>query len=193
MLRRIYDLTMGLAAGRHAERALAAIAFIESSIFPIPPDALLVPMVLAKPESAWRYATISTVASVLGGLAGYLIGAFLFETVARPVLAFYGYLEQFDEFAALYNRWGLWIVLVAGLTPFPYKVVTIASGATGLSLPVFAIASVIARGGRFFAVAWLLHAFGPPVRAFIEKRLGLVFAASLALLLGGFVVARYLA
>lgn len=192
MLRRLYDRTMALASGRRAEPALAAVAFAESSFFPIPPDLLLIPMVLAERAKAWRFALVATVSSVVGGFAGYFIGAFLFNEVARPLLDFYGYGAKFDEFAAMYNDWGVWIVLFAGLTPFPYKVITIASGATGLNLAVFMVASILARGGRFFVVAALLYWVGPPIRAFIEKRLGLVFTAFMVLLVGGFVVARYM-
>jgi Predicted membrane protein len=191
MLRRLYDWTLSLASGRHAATALAGVSFVESSVFPIPPDTLLVPMVIARRDRAWWYATLCTIASVLGGIAGYLIGAFLFDELARPILGAYGYLDKFAEFQSWYNDWGVWIVLVAGITPFPYKVITIASGATGLNFAVFVLASIVARGARFFVVAALLHRFGPPIRDFIEKRLGLVFSVSLALLIGGFVVARY--
>lgn len=191
-LRRLYDWTLDLAAKRNATWVLSFISFIESSVFPIPPDVLLIPMVLANRAKAWWYASWCTIASVLGALLGYAIGALLFDTVAQPILAFYGYAEKFDEFAVRYNDWGVWVVLIAGLTPFPFKVITIASGATGLGLPVFIIASIVARGIRFFAVAGLIYLFGPPVRAFVEKRLGLVFAVSLAILIGGFVVARYI-
>jgi len=192
MLRRLYDRTMALAAGRQAEPALAGVAFAESSFFPLPPDLLLIPMVLAARQRAWRYAALATVASVVGGLFGYLIGAFLFDQIARPLLDIYGYGAKFDEFAELYNEWGVWIVLFAGVTPFPYKVITIASGATGLNLLVFMVASVVARGLRFFIVTALLYWVGPPIRDFIEKRLGLVFTVFMVLLIGGFVVARYL-
>jgi membrane protein YqaA with SNARE-associated domain len=192
MLRALYDRTMAMASGPRAEPALGVVAFAESSFFPIPPDILLIPMVLAERAKAWRFALIATVSSVVGGLAGYLIGAFLFEAVARPILDFYGYGARFDAFAEMYNDWGVWIVLFAGVTPFPYKVITIASGATGLNLGVFILASILARGGRFFIVAALLYWVGPPIRAFIEKRLGLVFTAFMVLLVGGFVVARYM-
>ncbi len=191
MLRRLYDGTMALAAGTKAEPTLAAVAFAESSFFPIPPDLLLIPMVLADRARAWRFAIIATASSVIGGLFGYLIGAFLFEQLARPLVDFYGYGDRLTQFSTLYNDWGVWIVLFAGLTPFPYKVITIASGVTGLSLPVFIVAGVIARGGRFFAVTALLYWFGPPVRDFIEKRLGLVFTVFMVLLIGGFVVVRF--
>ena len=192
MLRRLYERTLDLAGHRHAIWALAAISFIESSIFPIPPDVLLIPMVLAARERAWRIAWVCTLASVLGGIAGYGIGYFLFETVGQPLLAFYGYAERFTRFSAAYNEWGAWIVAGAGLTPFPYKVITILSGVTGLNMPVFIIASILARGLRFFIVAALLWKFGDPIRAFIERRLGLLFILFCVMLVGGFVLVKYL-
>jgi membrane protein YqaA with SNARE-associated domain len=191
MLRRLYDWTMSLAARTGAAWALAVIAFIESSVFPIPPDVLQIPMVLARRDRAWAYAAIATVASVLGGVAGYLIGWLVFDTVGRPLLDFYGYGAKFDDFAARYNHWGAWIVFIAGVTPFPYKVITIASGATGLSMPVFMVASVAARGLRFFVVSALLYWFGPPIRAFIERYLGLLAIVFVVLLLGGFALVKY--
>lgn len=192
MLRRLYDWTMSLAAHRGAAPALATVAFIESSVFPIPPDLLLMPMVLSDRRKAWFYATICTVASVAGGLLGWLIGYFLFEAIAQPILNAYGYAEKFDEFAHMYNEWGVWIVLFAGITPFPYKVITIASGATGLGLPVFILSSIVARGLRFFVVAGLLYWMGPPIRAFIERRLGLMFTLFMILLFGGFLAVKLL-
>jgi len=191
MLRALYDWTIELAASRNAVGALAAVSFVESSVFPIPPDTLLIPMVLADRAKAWWYAFLCTMTSVIGGLAGYAIGFFLFEAVAEPLLGFYGYADKFAQFAETYNDWGAWAVLIAGVTPFPFKVITIASGATKLSLPIFIIASIIARATRFFAVAGLLYVFGPPIRSFIEKRLGLVFTLALALLIGGFILAKY--
>ena len=191
MMRRLYDWTFSLAAHRNALWVLAIVSFIESSVFPIPPDVLLVPMVLAARDKAWVIAGVCTVASVLGGMAGYALGYFAYEAVGEPVLAFYGYDSEFAAFRETYNEWGAWAVLIAGLTPFPYKVITILSGVTGLDLAIFTMASVIARAGRFFAVAALLYWFGPPVRDFVEQRLGLVFTAAVALLIGGFVVARY--
>lgn len=191
ILRALYDWTMRLAATRHATAALAFVSLIESSVFPIPPDVLLIPMVLANRAKALWYASVATVSSVAGGLIGYGIGALLFEAIAKPILNLYGYLEQFDRFADYYNSWGAWAVLVAGITPFPFKVITIASGATHLSLTVFIVASVVARAIRFFLVAGLLYWFGPPIRTFIEARLGLMFTLFMVLLIGGFVVARY--
>ena len=192
MLRSLYDWTMGLAGHRHAIWALAAVSFIESSFFPIPPDVLLIPMVLAAPTRAWRIALVCTLASVLGGLLGYAIGALLYDTVGQPVLAFYGYEARFAQFTDYYNAWGSWAIFIAGLTPFPYKVITILSGLTGLDLTTFMLSSVLARGLRFFIVAALLWRFGAPMRDFIERRLGLLFTIFVILLLGGFVVARYL-
>ena len=191
MLRSTYDWVMGLAARKDAIWVLAAIAFIKSSVFPIPPDVLLIPMVLAARDRAWRYAAVCTIASVLGGMLGYAIGMFLFESAGQPLLEFYGYADKFGEFRGRYNEWGAWIVFIAGLTPFPYKVITIASGVAELDLAVFTVASVLARGLRFFIVAALLWWLGPPVREFIEKRLGLMTIVFCVLLLGGFVVAKY--
>lgn len=192
MIKRLYDWTMGLADSKHALLALAFVAFVESSVFPIPPDILMIPMILAAPHRAFLIAGVATVSSVLGGLFGYYIGYGLFDTVGRPVLEFYGKDKYFEEFAVRYNEWGAWAVLIAGVTPFPYKVITILSGSTALSLPVFMVASVIARGLRFFIVATLLWKFGEPIRDFIEKRLGLMFTLFVILLLGGFYVVKFL-
>ncbi|ATX65991.1 YqaA family protein [Roseinatronobacter bogoriensis] len=192
MLRSLYDWTLSLARHPNALWALAVIAFVESSVFPIPPDVLMIAMIVARPSQAFVIAGVATVASVAGGLAGYWIGYGAFETLGRPVLEFYGKDAYFAEFQARYNEWGAWAVLIAGVTPFPYKVITILSGATALSLPVFMLASVVARGLRFFIVAALLRRYGAPIRDFIENRLGLVFSVFMALLLGGFVLTRYL-
>ncbi len=190
MLQRLYDWTLALAGHRHALSALAAIAFIESSIFPIPPDILIIPMVLAAPTRAWRIALVATVSSVVGGVFGYLIGAFLFDAVAQPILAFYGYEAQFASFQARYNEWGAWIVAGAGFTPFPYKVITIASGATGLDPTVFIIASILSRGARFFLIAALLWRFGAPIRGFLERYLAPLTVLFFVLLFGGFLAAK---
>lgn len=192
MLRKTYDWTMAQAARRNAVWVLAVVSFVESSIFPIPPDVLLIPMVLAAPHRAWFFALVCTVASVIGGFAGYAIGYGLYDLVAQPILAFYGYLDKFAAFQAMYNEWGAWIVFGAGVTPFPYKVITIASGVTSLDIVVFGIASVLSRGLRFFIVAALLWKFGPPIRTFIEQHLGKLTAAFFVLLLGGFIALRWL-
>ncbi len=192
MLRRLYDRTMQLAGHRHAGWGLAGISFIESSVFPIPPDALLIPMVLARRERAWLYAAICTLASVAGGVFGYLIGLFFFEEIGRPLLDVYGYAGKYGEFQAGYAEWGSWIVFGAGLTPFPYKVITIASGVFTLDFATFIVASVLSRGLRFFLVAGLLWWFGPPIRRFLEANLALLTTLFFVLLLGGFLVIRYL-
>ena len=191
MIRPLYDWTMRLAGHRHAMWALGFISFIESSIFPVPPDALMMPMVLARRDKAWQIAAVCTIASVIGGLFGYMIGYFLWDAIGQQVMDFYGYAAKMDEFAALYNEWGFWIVAGAGFTPFPYKVITIASGLTQLDLAVFMVASIVSRGARFFLVAGLLWYFGPPIRVFIEMNLGLLATAFFALLLGGFAAVRY--
>ncbi|MBM3486097.1 MAG: DedA family protein [Alphaproteobacteria bacterium] len=183
---------MGLAARRDANWALAGVSFAESSFFPIPPDVMLIPMVLVQRAKAWFIATVCTVSSVLGGYAGYAIGFFLFEAVGRTVVEFYGQTEGFAEFQNYYKEWGAWIVAGAGFTPFPYKIVTIASGVVHMDLLTFGIASVLSRGARFFLVAGLLYWLGPPIRVFIERNLGLLTFVFFALLLGGFVAVRYL-
>ena len=192
MLRRLYNWTITLAEHPKSLWALALVAFAESSVFPIPPDILMIPMIIARPNRAFLIAGIAMAASVLGGLLGYYIGWELFESIGRPVLEFYGQADQFAEFAARYNQWGAWAVLIAGITPFPFKVITILSGSTGLSLPIFIVASILARGLRFFLIAVLLWKFGTPIRDFIERRLGLMFTLFVALLAGGFVLVRCL-
>ena len=191
-IRALYDWTIALGRSPRALWALAVVAFIESSFFPIPPDLLLIPMVIAAPHRAWLIAGVATLSSVAGGLFGYFIGAVLFDSVGAAIFEFYGKGDAVIEFNARFNEYGAWAVLVAGVTPFPYKVITIMSGWTGLSLPVFIAASIIARGLRFFIVAGLLWKFGAPIRDFIERYLGLVFTLFCVLLIGGFYVVRYL-
>ena len=191
MLRRLFAWTMGLAAHRRARWALAIVSFAESSFFPVPPDVLLVPMVLADRARAWMLATICTAASVAGGLAGYAIGVLAFEAVGQPILEFYGMIEAYEEFSATFNDWGWFIIFAAGLTPLPYKVFTITSGVTGLALPVFIAGSVISRGIRFFAEAALLRIFGEPIRDFIERYMGAVTVAFVVVLLGGLALVRF--
>ncbi len=192
MLRRLYDWTMGLAGHRHALWALAIISFAESSIFPIPPDILLIPMILAARQRAWLIATVCTVASVAGGVAGYAIGALLFESVGQPIVEFYGYLDRYQDFQRRYEEWGAWIVAGAGFTPFPYKVITITSGVMDLNFGVFMVSSVLSRGARFFLLAALLWKFGPPIRGFIERFLPQLTIIFFVLLFGGFIAIRYL-
>ena len=183
---------MGLAGHRRAPWALGTVSLVESSVFPIPPDVILIPMVLADRARAWRYAFICTVTSVLGGVLGYLIGMFLFEQIGEPMLMFYGYEQKFEEFQSKYDTWGAWAVFIAGLTPFPYKVITILSGAASLDPVAFIVSSVLARGARFYLVAGLLWKYGEPIQAFIEKRLQLLTIVFCVVLVGGFVFVRYL-
>ena len=192
MLRGMYDWTLRLASTPHAVWALAAVAFVESSVFPIPPDVLLAPMVLAVRQRAWLLAAICTIASVLGGYLGYAIGALLFDVVGQPIFDRYSLNEAYELFKAQYNDKGIWIVATFGITVLPYKLVTIASGAVDMNPVLFGLASVTSRGLRFFIVAALLWYFGEPVRRFIEANLPLLTLAFCVLLVGGFVVIRYL-
>ena len=192
MLRSLYDWTMRQADHPRALWILAVVAFAESSVFPIPPDVLMIPMILARPQRAWLVASVALVASVLGGLLGYAIGALAFEQLGQPILTAMGKADAMAEFNSRFNDFGFWPVLIAGVTPFPYKVITIMSGWTGLPLATFIITSIIARGLRFFIVAGLLWHFGAPIRDFIERRLGLMFALFVAILLGGFYLVRFL-
>ncbi len=191
MLRRLYEWTMSLAASRHAVPALAGISAAESSFFPIPPDVVLVPMILANPAKARYYALICTIASVAGGVVGYAIGALLYDTLGLWLISAYGYGDRMDEFRAAYVAWGAWIILLKGLTPIPYKIVTIASGFAGYDFFLFVVLSLITRGVRFFITAELLRHYGEPVRGFIEKRLALVTTGLVVVVVGGFVLARY--
>ena len=192
MMRRLYDWMMRTAASDNAPQALGLVSFIESSVFPIPPDIMLIPMVLAKREKAWTYATIATVTSVLGGLLGYAIGYFLYDSVGLPILKFYGREGALDGFIRFVHEWGVPAVILKGMTPIPYKVVTIAAGVAKMNLPAFIGASIIARAMRFYLVAGLLYFFGEPIRAFIEKHLTLVTTVFVAVLIGGFLALRYL-
>lgn len=192
MLRRLYDRTLSLADHRHALWALALVSFVESSVFPIPPDVLMIPMILARPSRAWLIAGVALLASVLGGLLGYAIGAFFYESLGQPILEAMGKGEAMAQFNQKFNDFGFWAVLAAGVTPFPYKVITIMSGWTGMPLGTFVATSILARAIRFFIVAGLLRAFGAPIRDFIERRLGLVFTVFVVVLAAGFFLVRYL-
>lgn len=192
MLRKLYYWTLDIAGRKHATSVLAGLSFLESSIFPIPPDALLVPMCLARRERAFHYAFICTIFSVLGGIAGYGIGYYFYEALAEPILNFYGKTETFKSFKLMYNEWGAWIVLGAGITPFPYKVITIASGVTHLNLASFIVFSVIARSLRFFLVAGLLWRYGAPILIFTERFLPYIVTFGFILLLGGFAAVKLL-
>lgn len=192
MIRGLYDWTLAKAEHPHAIWILAAFSFAESSFFPIPPDVLLIPMVLAAPTRAWRIALVCSIASVFGGLFGYYIGYALFETMGQPVIDFYGMQDKFTWFQSKYNEFGAWIVGVAGFTPIPYKVFTIASGLSHLDLTTFIVASSLSRAARFFLVAALLRRYGAPIRTFIEKRLGLLTIVFCILLFGSFLALKYI-
>jgi membrane protein YqaA with SNARE-associated domain len=192
MLRKLYRQLLDLAAGPRAEPALAAVSFAESSFFPLPPDLMLGPMAVARPEKWARYALVCTIASVLGGLAGYAIGFFLFESIGKAIVGFFGYGGKEAELRAFYDQWGVWFIFLKGLTPIPYKLVTIISGAMAFSIPVFIAASAVTRGIRFFAVAWVFKTYGPAIAPTIEKRIGAVTAGLAVLIVGGLVAARML-
>jgi membrane protein YqaA with SNARE-associated domain len=191
MLRKLYDRLTLLADKPGAIWILAAVSFAESSFFPIPPDIMLIPMVLANRQRAWLFAGVCTIASVLGGFLGYAIGYFLFETAGKRVIDFYHLQHAFENFQQQFQEWGMWVILIKGLTPIPYKIVTIASGAAHFNLLTFGIASAITRGGRFFLVSGLLYVVGEPVREFVEKRLTLVTTAFVLIIVGGFVALAY--
>ena len=192
MLRQLYDWVMGLAAHKHAQWILAIVAFAESAFFPIPPDVMLIPMTLAQRKRAWRYAFICTLASVLGGMFGYAIGYLLFDSIGKLLVAFYGMERGFETLKNWFAEYGLIIVFVAGFTPIPYKVFTISSGLTGVSFPLFVIGSFVSRGLRFLIVCGLVYWFGPPIKAFIERYLGILTFVATAILVGGFVLLKYI-
>jgi membrane protein YqaA with SNARE-associated domain len=188
MLRAIYDWTMRLAAHPHALAWLALIACVESIFFPIPPDVMIIPMVLAARERAWKIAAVATLASAVGGVIGYGVGYFLYEEVGKPIIAFYGYADKYATFQGWYADYGAWIVGAGGFTPIPYKVITIASGVVQLDFTTFAVVSILSRGARFFLVAALLWRFGAPIRGFVEARLGLLALLFFIMLFLGFIV-----
>ncbi len=188
----MYDWAVAQAQTKHAVWTLAIVSFAESSFFPIPPDAMLVPMCLAERRKAFLFAAVCTIASVLGGMAGYAIGYFLIESLGTWIINLYGYDDALHQFQQTVQEYGVWFVLIKGLTPIPYKLVTIGAGAGGMAILPFFIASLVTRGVRFFAEAALLWYFGPPVKAFIERHLTLVSWAFLIALVGGIVAVRYL-
>jgi len=185
----LYARVKALAESRHAEASLAAVAFAESSFFPIPPDVLLAPMALARPQRAWRFALIATAASVVGGMLGYAIGALLYDTVGIWLVNLYGYGAKMEALRATYAKWGWLVILVKGATPIPYKLVTITSGLLGYNFPLFVALSLITRGARFFLVAGALNLFGEPLRQAMERNFAAVLGAFAALVVAGFVIA----
>jgi membrane protein YqaA with SNARE-associated domain len=192
MLRRLYDWTLSLAAKPSAPYALAAVSFAESSFFPIPPDVMLVPMMLARPDRAWFYALVCTVASVVGGVVGYMIGLLLYDSIGAWLFQLYGLTEGAESFRQAYAEYGHWVILLKGLTPIPYKLVTITSGFAGYSLFWFVVLSIVTRGARFFFIALLMTRYGPTIKGFIDRHFNAVAAGGVAAIVGGFVAFRYL-
>ena len=191
MLRKLYDWVLSLARHKHADKALAAVSFAESSFFPVPPDVMLAPMVATRPDQAWRYATICTVSSVLGGLLGYAIGYFL-TPVGMWILSMLGKVDAFEASKALFQQYGAWVILIKGMTPIPYKLITIAAGVFQFSLPLFIALSVVTRAARFFLVAWVIKRFGPAMLEMVEKRLALWTFVFVAVLVGAVVAVRFI-
>jgi membrane protein YqaA with SNARE-associated domain len=191
MLRRLYSRMMRLAEGPHALLALIAVSFAESSFFPLPPDTILIPMVLAQRQRAFALALWCTAASVLGGMFGYAIGSLLYDSLGKWIVTAYGYGQSVETFRETYAAWGAWIILLKGLTPIPYKLVTIASGFAGYNFGLFVLLSIVTRGLRFFLVAGLLYFYGEPIRGFLERRLEAVALATVAVIVSGFVIVKY--
>ena len=192
MLKRLYDWTISLSESPRAPYALGAVSFAESSFFPVPPDVMLLPMAMARPERAWYYATICTITSVLGGILGYAIGYLLFDSVGQWLIKVYGLGDKLEAFRTMYQQYGHWIILIKGMTPIPYKLVTIASGLAAYDFVWFVVLSILTRGARFFLLAGLLHKFGAPMRKFIEENLALMAILLVVTIIGGFYIAKYL-
>lgn len=192
MLKRLYNWTIALAESPRAPYALGAVSFAESSFFPVPPDVMLLPMSLARPDRAWHYAAICTITSVLGGVLGYAIGALLYDSVGHWLITFYGLGDKLESFRQLYQQHGHWIILIKGLTPIPFKLVTIASGLAGYDLFWFIVLSIITRGARFFLLAGILNRYGTRIRTFVENNLTLLAIVLIVTILGGFYLVKYL-
>ena len=192
MFQRLYEWTLSLAARPAAPYALGAVSFAESSFFPVPPDVMLVPMALARPDRAWFYALVATLTSVAGGLFGYAIGALLYDSVGQWLFNLYGLNKGAEAFRAAYAEYGHWIILIKGLTPIPYKLVTITSGFAGYDLFWFTVLSLVTRGARFFMLAALLGRFGPSIKSVLDRHSGPVMAGLLVTIVLGFVSFKYL-
>jgi membrane protein YqaA with SNARE-associated domain len=192
MLRRLYDWCVDAASRPYATWLMGSISFVESSFFPIPPDTMLIPMSLARPDRAWHYAHICTLTSVAGGILGYYIGSALYDSIGLWLIHLYGYGDRVEAFREAYAKWGGWIILIKGVTPIPYKIVTIASGFAGYNFLMFVVLSFIARGMRFYLLAFLLNRYGPQARAILEERLGFWVTIGAAVLVIGIIGAVYL-
>jgi membrane protein YqaA with SNARE-associated domain len=191
MLRKLYDRVFDLARSRHATKALAVVSFAESSVFPIPPDVMLAPMILARPEKAYFYAGVCTLASVLGAMLGYAIGYFLID-VGMMILSWLGKADTFEASRALFQQHGAWVILIKGLTPIPFKLITIASGIFQFNFALFVALCAVTRGGRFFAEAFILKTWGPGMMAMVEKRLALFSVIGLIVLVAGIAALKLL-
>jgi membrane protein YqaA with SNARE-associated domain len=192
LLRRLYDWCIAAADKPYATWLMGAVSFVESSFFPIPPDVMLIPMSLARPDRAWFYATVCTVTSVAGGVLGYFIGAVLYDSVGLWLIQLYGYGNKVEAFRQAYAEWGAWIILIKGVTPIPYKIVTIASGFAGYNIFMFVLLSLVARGMRFYLLAFLLNRYGAKARAIIEERLTFWVTLGAIVLVAGIIAALYL-
>jgi membrane protein YqaA with SNARE-associated domain len=192
MLRRLYDWCIAAAGKPHASWIMGAVSFVESSFFPVPPDVMLIPMSLARPDRAYFYATLCTVTSVAGGVLGYIIGAYLYDSVGLWLMQLYGYGDKIEAFREAYAEWGAWIIVLKGMTPIPYKIVTIASGSAGYPILPFILLSFVARGMRFYLLAFLLSRYGPQAREILEKRLGFWVTIGAVVLVAGIIAALYL-
>jgi membrane protein YqaA with SNARE-associated domain len=192
MLRRLYDWCIAAAYKPYAKWLMGSVSFVESSFFPVPPDVMLIPMSLARPDKAYSYATLCTWTSVLGGVLGYAIGALLYDSVGLWLIGLYGYGDKVEAFREAYNKWGALIIVLKGLTPIPYKIVTITSGFTGYNLLLFVVLSILTRGARFFFLAFLLNRYGPRARQMLEERLGFWVSVGGIVLIGGIIAAAYL-
>ena len=192
MLRRMYDWCIASADKPYAIWMLGIVSFAESSFVPVPPDVMLIPMSLARPERAWLYALVCTITSVVGGVLGYAIGALLYDSVGGWIIQLYGYGDKVEAFRTAYAEYGAWIILLKGLTPIPYKLVTITSGFAGYSLPLFVLFSIMTRGARFYLLALLLYRYGPRARSIIEERLGFWVTIGAIGLVFGFVIVFWL-
>ena len=192
MLRRLYDWCIAAAYKPYAKWLMGSVSFVESSFFPVPPDVMLIPMSLARPDKAYSYALLCTWTSVLGGVLGYAIGALLYDSVGLWLIGLYGYGDKVEAFREAYNKWGALIIVLKGLTPIPYKIVTITSGFTGYNLLLFVVLSILTRGARFFFLAFLLNRYGPRARQMLEERLGFWVSVGGIVLIGGIIAAAYL-
>jgi membrane protein YqaA with SNARE-associated domain len=192
MLRRLYDWCIAAADKPHATWLMGAVSFVESSFFPIPPDVMLIPMAIARPDRAWFFATVCTLTSVAGGVLGYFIGAVLYDSIGHWLIQLYGYGDKVEAFREAYAYWGTWIILIKGVTPIPYKLVTITSGFAGYNFFLFVVLSVVARGMRFYLLAFLLNRYGAQARAIIEERLGFWVTIGAVVLVAGIIAALYL-